>query len=60
MTAKQARLVYRMLRYGMLYVDQGVEFYEAQNRQLQVNHLKRKASQLRFQVIEALRQLESR
>ena len=26
MAAKLARLVYRMLRYGMAYVDQGVEF----------------------------------
>jgi len=29
MAAKLARLVYRMLRYGMKYVDQGAEFYEA-------------------------------
>ena len=32
MAAKLARLVYRMLRYGMKYVDQGAEFYEAQHR----------------------------
>ena len=31
MAAKLARLVYRMLRYGMKYVDQGAEFYEAQH-----------------------------
>jgi transposase len=46
MAAKLARLVYRMLRYGMNYVDQGVEFYEAQHRKLQINFLKRKAAQL--------------
>jgi transposase len=34
MAAKLARLVYRMLRYGMKYVDRGAEFYEAQHRQL--------------------------
>ena len=46
MAAKLARLVYRMLRYGMKYVDQGAEFYEVQHRKQQVIHLKRKAAQL--------------
>ena len=32
MAAKLARLVYRMLRYGMQFVDQGAEFYEARHR----------------------------
>jgi serine/threonine protein kinase len=41
------------LRFGMQYVDQGAEFYEAQHRKLQISHLKRKASQLGFQIIEA-------
>ena len=36
MAAKLARLVYRMLRYGMKYVDRGAAFYEAQHRQLQI------------------------
>ncbi len=53
MAAKLARLVYRMLRFGMQYVDQGAEFYEAQHRKLQISHLKRKASPLGFQIIEA-------
>ena len=53
MAAKLARLVYRMLRFGMQYVDQGAEFYEAQHRKPQISHLKRKASQLGFQIIEA-------
>jgi len=53
MAAKLARLVYRMLRYGMQFVDRGAEFYEAQNRNLQINSLKRKAAKLGFQVIEA-------
>jgi transposase len=52
MAAKLARLLYRMLRYGMKYVDQGAELYEAQHRKQQVIHLKRKAAQLGLQIIE--------
>src|SRR5205807_3692853 len=36
MAAKLARLVYRMLRYGMKYVDQGAALYEAQHRARQI------------------------
>jgi transposase len=53
MAAKLARLVYRMLRYGMQFVDRGADFYDAQHRQLQINYLKRKAANLGFQIIEA-------
>jgi hypothetical protein len=53
MAAKLARLVYRMLRYGMKFVDRGAEFYEAQHRKLQINHLKWKAAQLGLQIIDA-------
>jgi transposase len=53
MAAKLARLVYRMLRYGMKYVDQGAQFYEAQHRKLQITHLKWKAAKLGFRVVEA-------
>jgi transposase len=53
MAAKLARLVYRMLRYGMPFVDRGAEFYDAQHRKLQINYLKRKAANLGFQIIEA-------
>ena len=52
MAAKLARLIYRMLRYGMKYVDQGAEFYEAQYRKQQVSYLKRKAAKLGLQVTE--------
>jgi transposase len=52
MAAQLARLIYRMLRYGMKYVDQGAEFYETQHRKQQVIHLKRKAAQLGLQIIE--------
>ena len=53
MAAKLARLVYRMLRYGMVFIDRGAEFYESQHRKLQINYLKRKAANLGFQIIEA-------
>ena len=52
MAAKLARLIYRMLRYGMKYVDHGAEFYEAQYRKQQVSYLKRRAAQLGLQIIE--------
>jgi hypothetical protein len=42
-----------MLRYGMKYVDQGAEFYEAQHRKQQLIYLSRKAALLGFQIIEA-------
>jgi len=47
MAAKLARLVYRMLRYGMKYVDRGAEFYDAEHRQRQIKHLKWKAARSR-------------
>jgi transposase len=53
MAAKLARLVYRMLRYGMHFIDRGAEFYDAQHRKLQTNYLKRKAANLGSQIIEA-------
>jgi hypothetical protein len=54
MAAKLARLVYRMLRYGMQFVDRGAKFYEAQHRQRQITHLKWRAAKLGFQITEAL------
>ena len=53
MAAKLARLVYRMLGYGMAYIDKGMEVYEEQNRKRQIIYLKRKASELGFQIVEA-------
>jgi hypothetical protein len=53
MAAKLARLVYRMLRYGMPFIDRGAEFYDAQHHKLQINYLKRKSANLGFQIIEA-------
>lgn len=52
MAAKLARLVYRMLCYGMKYVDQGAKLYEDQHRERQIGQLKWKAAKLGFRVIE--------
>ena len=53
MAAKLARLVYRMLRYGMKYVELGAAFYDAQHRARQITNLKWKARQLGLRVVEA-------
>ena len=53
MAAELARLVYRMLRYGMKYVDQGAKLNEAQHRQRQITLLQWKAAKLGFHVVEA-------
>jgi len=53
MAAKLARLVYRMLRYGMKYVDRGAAFYEAEHKRRQIKHLKWKAAKLGFCIVEA-------
>ena len=50
MAAKLARLVYRMLRYGMKYVDQGAASYELRHRELQIKRLKAKAEKLGYRV----------
>ena len=53
MAAKLARLAYRMLRFGMEFIDRGAEFYEAQIHQLQVRRLKSQAAKLGFQLSES-------
>src|SRR5436189_1234207 len=50
MAAKLGRLIYRMLRYGMKYVDQGAAFYELRHRELQIKRLKAKAEKLGYRV----------
>src|SRR5216684_2018434 len=51
MANKLARLVYRMLCYGMQYVDKGAALYQAQHRHLQIKQLNRKAASLGYQLI---------
>lgn len=50
---KLARLVYRMLKYGTPYEDRGAHWYEAQFRQQQVVGLRRRASELGFELVPA-------
>jgi len=50
MAAKLARLVYRMLRYGIKYADKGATFYQVEHRQRQIKHLKWKAASLGYKV----------
>jgi hypothetical protein len=45
MAAKLARLVYRMLCYGMKCVDQGAALYQAQHRQLQIKQSEQESHQ---------------
>ena len=52
MAAKLARLIYRMLRFGMQFVDQGAEVYEAAHHQREIHNLKRRAAHLGFQIVE--------
>jgi transposase len=51
MAAKLAHLVYRMLCYGMKYVDKGAALYQAQHRHSQIKQLNRKAASLGYQLI---------
>jgi transposase len=53
MAAKLARLVYRMLRYGMKYVDRGAALYELEHQRLRIKHLKANAAKLGFRLVEA-------
>jgi hypothetical protein len=49
---KLARIVYLALKYGMTYVRQSQEQYEAEMKEKQIKALKRKARQLGLEVIE--------
>jgi transposase len=53
MAAKLARLVYRMVRYGMQFADKGARFYEQKYRQRQISALKHKAAGLGYQLVQA-------
>ena len=48
--AKLAHWVYRMLRYGMKYVDRGAAFYETEHQRFQIKHLKWTAAKLGYKV----------
>ena len=50
MAHKLARIVYRMLKFGKEYVDQGAEHYESKFRQQQMKWLMKQAAALNLQV----------
>jgi transposase len=52
MAHKLAVLVYRMLKFGHEYVDQGARYYEERHRQQQIALLKKRAAKLGLQVIQ--------
>jgi transposase len=51
MAGKLARLVYRSLKYGQVYVDKGSEYYEQKYRQQQIKILTKKAAELGIQLV---------
>jgi transposase len=51
---KLARLIYYSLRYGLQYVRESQEVYEAQQRARQVASLKRKAKQLGLELVQPI------
>lgn len=51
MAAKQARLVYRMLKYGQEYLDKGTALYEEKYRQQKIQFIARQAAQQGFALV---------
>ena len=49
---KLATLIYRLLRWGQPYVDEGVEVFERRYAELKLTSLKAKAKELGYQLIE--------
>jgi transposase len=52
MAHKLARLIYRMLKYGLQFVDKGMAQYQDKYRQIQLQQLNKKAAELGFQLTE--------
>ena len=48
-----ARLVYRMLRYGQNYVEQGIHQYELKFQLQRIKWLKKEAKSLNLQLVPA-------
>ena len=49
---KLARLVYRLLKYGEAYVQQGIEDYEKKFQERKLSGWKKAAAAMGFQLIE--------
>lgn len=48
---KLATLIYRLLRWGQPYVDEGAEAFEKRYREIRIKSLKAKAKELGFQLV---------
>jgi len=57
MARKLAQLVYRLLRYGQEYVDEGIQAYEDRFKAARLKRLKQVAKELGMKVIEPEKQL---
>lgn len=53
MAAKLARIIYRTLKFGQVYVDRGSEAYEQSYRQGQIKFLTKKAAELGLEIVHA-------
>lgn len=51
---KLATLIFRMLRYGQQYVDEGAAAYEARFQQQRLRHLHQTAQQLGYKLVPTL------
>lgn len=51
---KLAKIIYNMLRYGVEYMEAGQAYYEEQYRDRVIKNLKKKASELGFELVDAL------
>ena len=49
---KQARQIYRLLKFGESYVEQGVDAYEQRYRERQIKNLKRRARELNIELVD--------
>jgi hypothetical protein len=48
---KLATLIYRLLRWGQPYVDEGAEAYEKRYREIRIKSLKAKAKELGYELV---------
>ncbi len=53
MASKLARIIYRGLKYGQMYVDRGSEYYEQKYRQQQIKIFTKKAAELGLQLVHS-------
>jgi transposase len=53
MANKLARIIYRLLKHGQQYIDQGNDFYENRYREQQIKILTKKAAGLGLQLVQS-------